>query len=109
LCPGLESFYTYISDCEQIDYRIRPLHGNLLNSFDIDYPIVEGIDDLDVLDIRDSIPGITEIFYVVLETLIMLLPDGLQGLCCRWMLIRAPKNPNEHGTQLIPQSDRTFG
>jgi hypothetical protein len=42
---------------------------------------MEGIDDLDVLDIRDSVPGIVETFDVVPKTLIMLLPDGLQGLC----------------------------
>jgi hypothetical protein len=41
---------------------------------------MEGIDDLNVLDIWDSIPGITETFHVVLKTLIMLLSDGLQGL-----------------------------
>jgi hypothetical protein len=35
----------------------------------------------------------------------MLLPDGLQGLCCRWMLVRALEVFNEHGTQLVTQSD----
>jgi hypothetical protein len=64
--------------------------------------VTEGIDDLDILDIRNSIPSIAEMFHVVLETLIMLLSDGLQGLCCRWMLVRAPKVPSEHGTQLVP-------
>jgi hypothetical protein len=29
---------------------------------------VEDIDDLDVLDIRDSVPGIVEMFHVVPET-----------------------------------------
>jgi hypothetical protein len=43
-------------------------------------PVVEGIDDLDVLDVWDSVLGIVEIFHVVLETFIMLLPHGLQGL-----------------------------
>jgi hypothetical protein len=41
---------------------------------------VEGVADLDVLDIRDSVPSIAEIFHVVPETLIMLLSDGLQSL-----------------------------
>jgi hypothetical protein len=63
---------------------------------------MEGIDNLDVLDIRDSVPGIAEMFHVVLETLIMLLPIGLQGLCSRWTLISALEVPNEHGTQLVP-------
>jgi hypothetical protein len=58
---------------------------------------VKGIDDLDVLDVRDSIPGVAEIFHVVLETFIMLLSDGLQGLCCRQMLVCALEVLNEHG------------
>jgi hypothetical protein len=44
---------------------------------------VKGIDDLDVLDIRDSVPGIAEMFYVVPKAFIMLLPDGLQGFSYR--------------------------
>jgi hypothetical protein len=108
-CLSLRSLYTYIGDCEQIDYRLWLLHDNLLNSFDVADPIVKGIDDLDVLDIRDSIPNITETFHVVPETLIMLLPDGLQGLYCRWTLVRALKVSNEHVTQPVPRSDRSFG
>jgi hypothetical protein len=59
---------------------------------------MEGIDDLDVLDVWDSIPGIAEMLHVVLKTLIMLLPDGLRGLCCRWSLVCALEVPDEHGT-----------
>jgi hypothetical protein len=70
---------------------------------------MKGVDDLNVLDIRNSVLSITETFHIVPETLIMLLSDGLQGLCCRWTLIRALKVSNEYGTQLIPQSDRYFG
>jgi hypothetical protein len=40
---------------------------------------VKDIDDFNVLDIRDSIPGIAEIFHIVPEAFIMLLLDGLQG------------------------------
>jgi hypothetical protein len=50
---------------------------------------VEGVDDLDVLDIRDRIPDIAKMFYVVPEALIMLLSDGLESFSSRWMLIRA--------------------
>jgi hypothetical protein len=59
---------------------------------------MEGIDDLNVLNVRRIIPGIAEIFYIVPETFIMLLTDYLQGLCCRWMLVRALEVPDEHGT-----------
>jgi hypothetical protein len=59
---------------------------------------MKGIDDLDVLDIRDSIPGIVEMFHIVPEAFIILLPDGLQGFSYRWMLIRTLKIPNKHGT-----------
>jgi hypothetical protein len=58
---------------------------------------MEGIDDLDILDVRDSVPGIAETFQVIPETFIMLLPDGLQSLCCRWTLICALEVSNEHG------------
>jgi hypothetical protein len=33
-------------------------HGDFLHSLDIEDPIVEGVDDLDVLDVQDSIPVI---------------------------------------------------
>jgi hypothetical protein len=59
---------------------------------------MEGIDDVDVLDIRDSIPGIVEIFHIVPETFIMLLPDSLQGVCYRRMLVCALEVPDEHGS-----------
>jgi hypothetical protein len=57
---------------------------------------MEDIDDLDVLDIRNSVPGISEMFHVVSETLIMLLSNGIQGLCCRWTLICAMEVPTWH-------------
>jgi hypothetical protein len=59
------------------------LHGNLLNSLNIADPITEGIDDFDVLDVRDNVPGVVEMFHVVLEAFNMLLLDNLQGLNCR--------------------------
>jgi hypothetical protein len=76
----LGSLYTYIGDCEQIGHYLRLLHGNLLHSLDVVDPIAESIDDLDVLDVRDSVLGIAESFHVVSETFIMLLSDGLQSL-----------------------------
>jgi hypothetical protein len=65
-----------VNDCEQIDKCLELLHGDLLHSLDVADSITEGVDDLDVLDIRDSIPGIAKMFHVVLEALIMLLLDG---------------------------------
>jgi hypothetical protein len=59
---------------------------------------MESVDDPDVLDIRDSIPGVVEMSHVVLEALIMLLSDGLQSLSSRWMLIQALEVSDEHGT-----------
>jgi hypothetical protein len=60
--------------------------------------VAEGVDDLDVLDIRDSVPGITETFHIVSEALIMLLPDGLHSLNSGQTLICALEVPDEHGT-----------
>jgi hypothetical protein len=55
---GFKGLYAHVGDCEQIGHRLGLLHGDLLHSLDVADPIVEGIDDLDVLDIRDSIPGV---------------------------------------------------
>jgi hypothetical protein len=71
-----------MGDCEQIGYRLGLLHGDLLHSLDIADPVIERIDDLDVLNVQDSIFGVTKMFHIVPKTLTMLLSDGLQGLCC---------------------------
>jgi hypothetical protein len=39
--------------------------------------------------------------YIITETLIMLLLDGLEGPGFRWTLIGALEVPIEHGTQLV--------
>jgi hypothetical protein len=77
LGPGFRGLYAHIDDCEQIGHRFGLLNGDFLHSPNVTDPIAEGIDDLDVLDVWDNVPGIVEMFHVVLETLIMLLPDGL--------------------------------
>jgi hypothetical protein len=61
------------------------------------------------LDLWDNILGIAEIFNVVLEAFIMLLPKDLQCICYRWTLVCALEVPNEHGALLVPRSDRSFG
>jgi hypothetical protein len=38
---------------------------------------MEGVDGLDVLDVRDAISSIAETLNIITETLIMLLLDGL--------------------------------
>jgi hypothetical protein len=81
--PGFEGLNAYVSDYEQIDHHFGLLHGDLLHSLDVVDSAVEGIADLDVLDIRDSIPSIAETFHIVLKALSMLLLDGLQSLSSR--------------------------
>jgi hypothetical protein len=61
-------------------------------------PVTEGVDDLNVLDVRDIIPSAKEAFHVVPEALIRLLLDTLQGLYCRWTLVCTLEVPDEHGT-----------
>jgi hypothetical protein len=95
---GLGGLNAYIGNYEKINYRLGLLHGNLLNSFDISHLIVKGIDDLNVLYVRDSIPGVPEIFHVVPEALIMLLLNGLQGLCYRRKLVHTMEVSDEYGT-----------
>jgi hypothetical protein len=52
--PGFGSPNAFVSDYEQIDHRYRSglLHGDLLYSLDVANSVMEGGDDLDVLDIR---------------------------------------------------------
>jgi hypothetical protein len=95
---GLRGLNAYIGNCEQISHYFGFLHGDLLNSFDIAHPVVKGIDNLDVLDVWDGVPGIAKTFYIVPKALIMLLLDGLQGFRCRWTLVRTLKVPDKHGT-----------
>jgi hypothetical protein len=51
--------------------------------------------------VRDAISDIAETLDIIMETLIMLLLDGLEGLDSRGMLIVVLKVPDELGTQLI--------
>jgi hypothetical protein len=95
---GLRCLDACVRDCEQISHHLRFLHCNLLHSLDVTDSIVEAIDDFDVLDVWDSVPGVVEMFHVVSGTFIMLLPDGLEGLSNRWMLVHALEVLDEHGT-----------
>jgi hypothetical protein len=56
---GFRSLNAYVSDCEQTGHHSRLLHGDLLHDLDVAHSIVEGIDDLDVLNIWEGVPGIS--------------------------------------------------
>jgi hypothetical protein len=58
-----------MSDYEQIGHHSRLPPGDLVQCLDVADSIAESIDDLNVLDIWDSVPGIVEIFHIVLEAL----------------------------------------
>jgi hypothetical protein len=96
--PGFKSLNEYVSNCEHIGHHSGPLHGDLLHSLDFVDSVAEGIDDLDVLDIRDNIPSVAKMFHVVPEALIMLLLDGLQSLSSRWTFVCVLEVPDKHGT-----------
>jgi hypothetical protein len=83
LSPGFRSLYAYISDREQNSHHFGLLHGYLFHNFDTADAIIEDVNDLDVLDVRDAIFGIAETLDIITETLIMLLLDGLEGLDSR--------------------------
>jgi hypothetical protein len=70
---------------------------------------MEGVNNLDVLDVQDAIFSITEPLDIITETLIVLLLDSLEGLDSRWTLIGALEVLDEHGTQLIPGVNGSFG
>jgi hypothetical protein len=97
LSPGFGSLNACVSDCEQTGHHFGLLHGDLLHSLDVADSVMKVV-DLNVLDIWDIISSVAEIFHVVPETLIMLLPDGLQSLSSRWTLVRALKVYDEHDT-----------
>jgi hypothetical protein len=59
--------------------------------------------------VRDDISGIVETLDVVMETFIMLLLDGLEGISSRWTLVCALEVPIEHVTHLVPRVDGSFG
>jgi hypothetical protein len=70
---------------------------------------MEGLNDLDILDVRDAFSGIAEMLDIIAETLIMLLLDGLEGFNSRRTLIGALKVPDEHGTQLVSGVNGSLG
>jgi hypothetical protein len=65
--------------------------------FEIADPVAKDIDDLDVLDVRDSVPGIAEISHIFMEAFIMLLLDGLQSFYYRRTLLHTLEVFYEHG------------
>jgi hypothetical protein len=109
LSPGFRSLSAYIGDREQISHHFGLLHDHLFRSFDISDAIMEGVNDLDVLDVWDVVSGIAKMLDIIAETLIMLLLDGLEGLSSRRTLIGALEVPDEHGTQLVPGVNGSLG
>jgi hypothetical protein len=106
--PGFRRFYANIGNREQIGHRFRLLHRYLFHGFEIADAISEGINNLNVLDVRDVISGIAEMFDIITKTLVMLLLDGLMGLGGRWTLIGTLEVPDEHGMQLVPEVNGSF-
>jgi hypothetical protein len=75
--PNFRSLNACVSYCEQISHRLGLLHGDLPHGLDVADSIAEGVDDLEVIDVWDSVSGVAEMFHVVPKALIMLLSDGL--------------------------------
>jgi hypothetical protein len=107
--PGFGSFYANIDNREQIGHHFGLLHRYLFHGFEIADAISEGVNNLDVLDVRNVVSGIAEMLDIIMKTLIMLLLDGLESLNGRWALIGALKVPDEYGTQLVPGVNGSFG
>jgi hypothetical protein len=107
--PGIGSLYAYIGNREQISNCFGFLHGYLFHSFNIADAIMEGVNDLDVLDVWNVISSITKTLDIIAETLIMLLLYGLEGLGNRRALIGVLKVLNEYGTQLVPGVNGSLG
>jgi hypothetical protein len=106
--PGFRSFYAYTGNHEQIGHRFGLLHRYLFHGFEIADAISDGVNNINVLDVRDTISSVAETLDIITETLIVLLLDGLEGLGGRWTLIGALEVPNEYGTQLVPGVNGSF-
>jgi hypothetical protein len=74
------------------------LYDNLLDNLDITDPIMKGIYDLNVLNVRDSVPDIAETFHIIPKALIVVMLDGFHGFSGGWILVRALEVPDEHYT-----------
>jgi hypothetical protein len=109
LGSGLVGLDALICYCQQISHGFCLLVGDLLYSHDVCDPIMEGIDDLNVFDVKNSIPGIAKTFQVISKAFIILLLDGLQSFGSRWPLICALEIADEHGIELVPIVDGSFG
>jgi hypothetical protein len=107
--PGFGSLYAYIGNRKHIGYCFGILHCYLFHGFDITDAISEGVNNLKILDVQDVISDIAKTLDIITKTLIMLLLDVLEGLGGRWTLIGALEVPDEHGTQLVPGVNRSFG
>jgi hypothetical protein len=77
LDSGLGGLNANVNNYKHISHHFRLFHGNLFHGLDITDSIAEGIDDFNVQDVWDSVPGIAETFHIVSEAFIMLLLDGL--------------------------------
>jgi hypothetical protein len=60
-----QSLDACVRDYGQISYHLRLLYGDLLDSLDVADSVVEGVDDLDILSLQDSVSGVAEMFDVV--------------------------------------------
>jgi hypothetical protein len=58
--------------------------------------------------VQDVVSSIAEMLDIIMETVIMLLLDGLEGLGSRWTLIGALEVSDEHSTQLVPEVNGCF-
>ncbi len=53
--PGLGCLNAGVHDYEQIDHYLGFLHCDLFHGLDVANSVAEGVDDLDVLDVWDSV------------------------------------------------------
>jgi hypothetical protein len=60
--PGFGSLDACVHDYEQIDHHLGLHHGDLLHGLDVTDSITEGVDDLDVLDIRIAFLALQKCF-----------------------------------------------
>jgi hypothetical protein len=81
--PGFRYLNACVSHHKLISHLFGLLHDDLPHGLDVVDSVMEGTDDLNILDVQNSVSGVAEIFHIVSHALIILLSDGLESLSSR--------------------------
>jgi hypothetical protein len=79
----------------------RLLHAYLLYCLEISNAITKDIDDLNILNVQNGIPDVTEVLVKVTKAFIRLL-NGFKGLCCGRPLVYPLEISKKQSIGVVP-------